>query len=434
MCDGLLQIGNQILDIFQTAAEPDQIGADAGGIQLLVGHLPVGGRGGVEAAGPGVGHMGFDGTKLQMLHEGFRSLPSALEAEGNDTAGATRHVLLSDFIVFIAFQTTIFDPGNLFVLLQVLGDGLGVGTVLTHPEGQAFQTQVQIESALGGLDGTQVPHELGSAFGDEGTGQTEPLGVGDTVIAVVGGTQAWELVGVFGPVEFAAVHDAATHSDTVTVHVLGGGVGDDVSTPLDGTAVDGRGKGVVDDEGKAVVMGGLGKDLDIQHRQSRVGDGFAEDQLGVGANGGANFLVSSIRADEGSIDAHALHGDGNQIKGAAVDGGGGDNVIAAGADIEHGVEIGSLTGTGEHGGAAALQSRDFGGHHVAGGVLKPGVEVAFRLQVKELAHLLGGGIFEGRALHDGHLPGFTVAGGIARLDAQSFGAQFLIHGNHLKKN
>ena len=50
----LSDIRDQILNIFQTTTEADQIRTNTGGIQLLVGHLPVGGRGRMQAAGAGV--------------------------------------------------------------------------------------------------------------------------------------------------------------------------------------------------------------------------------------------------------------------------------------------------------------------------------------------------------------------------------------------
>ena len=62
-------------------------------------------------------------------------------------------------------------------------------------------------------------------------------------------------------------------------------------------------------------------------------------------------------------------------------------------------------------------------------VLEAAVEVALGLQVKELAHVLAGGVFEGGGLDDGDLAGFAVAGGIAALYAQGIDAVFagLIH-------
>ena len=81
--------------------------------------------------------------------------------------------------------------------------------------------------------------------------------------------------------------------------------------------------------------------------------------------------------------------------------------------MNNGEEVGRLAGRGEHGGGAALQLADLGGHIVVGGVLEAGVEVAVGLQVKELTHVLAGGVFERGGLDDGDLPGLSVAGGVA---------------------
>ena len=68
-------------------------------------------------------------------------------------------------------------------------------------------------------------------------------------------------------------------------HVLGGGVGDDIRPPFNGTAVHRRGECVVHDEGDAVSVGCLGEFFNVQDGQGRVGDGLAEDRLGVGTAG-----------------------------------------------------------------------------------------------------------------------------------------------------
>ena len=58
--NSLCKIGQQILCVFQAAAQADQVSANACGIQLLVSHLAVGCAGRVEAAGTGVGNVGLD--------------------------------------------------------------------------------------------------------------------------------------------------------------------------------------------------------------------------------------------------------------------------------------------------------------------------------------------------------------------------------------
>ena len=334
---------------------------------------------------------------------------------------------MGKIVIFVALQSGELHPLDLLVTLQIFRHRLSVGAVLLHAEGQAFQTQIQQERALGGLDAAKVPHQLGGTLGDERAAETEALGVGDAVVAVVGGTQAGEFVLVGRPVELAAVHDSAAQSGGVTVHVFGGGVGDDVRAPPEGLAVDGGGEGVVHNEGNAVGMGGLGEFLNVQHRQGGVGDGLAEHGFGVGTEGGVQFFLGAVRVDKGGFQTHFLHGDGEKVEAAAVDGGAGNDVIAASGDVEHRHEVGRLSGTGEHGGGAALQRADLGGDGVAGGICQTGVEIALGFQIKELSHILGGVVLECGTLDDGDLAGLAVFGRITGLNAQCFGAQLGIH-------
>ena len=99
--EGLGDISDEVFAVFQTAGQTDQIGADTGGGQLLVGHLPVSGRGGVQAAGAGVGNVGLDGTQLQMLHKGFSSFSATDQTERNNATGAVGHIFLSQIVILI---------------------------------------------------------------------------------------------------------------------------------------------------------------------------------------------------------------------------------------------------------------------------------------------------------------------------------------------
>ena len=87
------------------------------------------------------------------------------------------------------------------------------------------------------------------------------------------------------------------------------------------------------------------------------------------------------------------------------------------ADVEQGEEVGRLAAGRQHGGSAALQLADLLCDDIAGGVLQAGVEIAVGLQVKQLPHILAGGIFKGSGLDNGDLAGLAVAGRIAALHA-----------------
>ena len=240
------------------------------------------------------------------------------------------------------------------------------------------------------------------------------------MIALVGGAEAGELLLVGHPVELSGIHKGPAHRYAVAVHVFRRGMGDNVRAPLHGAAAYRGGEGVVYDQGHAVGVGSPGELLDVQHRQGRVGDGLAEDRLGVGAEGGVQLFLRAVGGDESGLNAHFGHGDGDEVEGAAINGGRGDDVVAAGGDVEQGEEVGRLAGGGQHSRRAALQRGDFRRHIVAGGVLETGVKIAVGLQVEKFAHILGGGVLKGGGLHNGNLTGFAAAGGIASLDAGGF--------------
>ena len=90
-------------------------------------------------------------------------------------------------------------------------------------------------------------------------------------------------------------------------------------------------------------------------------------------------------------------------------------MVTAGGNIENGVEGGRLAGGEQHGSGASLQGADLGRHGVVGGVLEAGIELAAGLQIKQLAHILAGGILKGGGLDNGDLAGFAVAGGVTAL-------------------
>ena len=182
--------------------------------------------------------------------------------------------------------------------------------------------------------------------------------------------------------------------------------------------MDGRREGVVDHQRHAVRMGDLREALDIQHFHARVGKRFAEEELGLRTEAGVHFLIRGLVVHEGDVDAHLLQGNAQQVEGAAVDVVQAHDVVPRLADVQAGEEVRRLAGGGQDGAHAAFQGVDAGRDHVAGRVRQPRIEIARVLEVEEPAHLVGGLIFERRALHDGHLPGFAASGLVARMDAQ----------------
>ena len=236
------------------------------------------------------------------------------------------------------------------------------------------------------------------------------------MIALIRLTEARKPVCVPHPVKVSAVNDGTAQGGTVPVHVFGRGMGNDIGAEFKGTAVDRRCKGVVDNQGTAVPVRCRGKLFNVKHGQCGIGNGFTENRFGIWTEGSIQLFIRYIRRDKCDVDAHAFHCDGNQVVGAAVNAGFSDNMITAAAEIEQREKIGSLSGTGQHGGRSAFQRADFCRDQIAGRILQTRVKIAFCLEIKEFSHVLAGFIPECRGLDDRDLTGLAVSRGITALN------------------
>lgn len=102
----------------------------------------------------------------------------------------------------------------------------------------------------------------------------------------------------------------------------------------------------------------------------------------------------------------------------AVDLGGGDDVVAGRAEVEDGEGRRGLSGAGEHRGDAAFERGDLLGDLVVRRVREARVEVAARLQVEEVGHLLARLVLVGRRGVDRDLAGLALLRLPAALDAE----------------
>ena len=93
-------------------------------------------------------------------------------------------------------------------------------------------------------------------------------------------------------------------------------------------------------------------------------------------------------------------------------------MVASLTDVEHGIEVGSLSAAGQHTAYTAFQRSNLCRHSVVGGVLQTGIEISLFLQVEELGHLVRVVILESGALDDRQLDGFAVFGFVACLHTE----------------
>ncbi len=128
------------------------------------------------------------------------------------------------------------------MLLQELGDSLGVAHVALHAQAErldALQEQPGVERRLAGAD---IAQDLDAGFGDE-SGFTQ-VSILDAVVAGIGRGEIFEATAAC-PIEIAAIDDDPADRGAVTAEELGGGMGDDIGTPFERPAQVRSGKGVV---------------------------------------------------------------------------------------------------------------------------------------------------------------------------------------------
>ena len=301
----LLEIRDDILGILDTDGQTHHVRRDAGFDQLLIGELTMGRGRGMEHAGAGVGDMDDDLRELERFHKAYSALFAALEANRDNAAGAVGHILLRNVVILIGFQPRIIDGLDLVMVLKELGGGLRVGAMARHSQRQCVQTEVKQERVLRRLLRAEVTHEVGTALGDVRR-LAELVGIDNAVIGLVGRGEHREIAAC--PVKVAGIDNDAAQRDSVTVHVLGGRMNDDVGAPFKGTAVDRGREGVVHDQRDMMRVSDLSEHFDIDNIQRGIGDGLDEYRLGVGLKHLVKLLGSDHGADKIERDTEITQG------------------------------------------------------------------------------------------------------------------------------
>ena len=217
------------------------------------------------------------------------------------------------------------------------------------------------------------------------------------------------------PVKFTGVYDCSSDCRAVAVHIFRRGVGDNIRPELDRSAVDRCRERIVHDKGNTMGMRRFRELLKIQDRKRRICDRFAEDRLRIRTESGIKLLFRAVRRDKSKVNSHLAHGHVKKIKCSAVNGRARNHMISRIRNIENGIKVRSLAGRCEHTCRSAFHLRDLCSNIIIGGILKPRIKIAARLQIKKLCHVAARVILEGRALYDRDLTRLSVSRSISSL-------------------
>ena len=119
---------------------------------------------------------------------------------------------------------------------------------------------------------------------------------------------------------------------------LGRRVDDDIAAVLERLHQVRRGQRVIQDERYAVLVRDIGHRTNIQRIQARVAHGFREDRFGALVDGGAQVLrVAAVKEADGNADLGQRVVE--QVIGAAIQAGRGDDFISRVGDVEDGQRL-----------------------------------------------------------------------------------------------
>ena len=414
----LPQIPQNILNILDADAQPDEVGADARAGHLVFAELAVGGGGRVDRQALGVADVRQVAEEFQALDEPAASFDPALDAEAEDRARALRQVLRGPRVVGVRGKAGVADPGDLRVRGEELGDALGVGHVPIHAQAQRLDALDRLPAIERRLAAAEVPQDLDPRLQDEG--RRAQVGVHQPVVGRVRRGEVGEAAA--GPIEIAAVHDDPADGRAVAAQEFGGAVDDDVGAPLERPAQIRRGERVVDHQRDRVLASDRRDLVEREDADVGVAQRLAVDDLGVGLD--RPLEVGRVRRiDKRDIDADAREGVAELVVRAAVEPAAGHDVVPRAAEGQDGLRLRRVPAARRQCADAAFEAGDALLQHVGRRIHDAGVDIAELFQGEQIGRVLralelvaGGLIDRHRAAAGGRvglLAGVKLAGGEA---------------------
>ena len=144
----MTKVCDEVICAFKSATETDEVGGNACGNKLFIGHLTMGCIGGMQTATSCICHVGFNGDKAQTLHKLLCSLSSALYAETDNATSAVGAILFGKVVIFVPFKVGVSHPVNKRMILQKFCHFFAVFNVTCHTDVEAFKAEVDIKCVL----------------------------------------------------------------------------------------------------------------------------------------------------------------------------------------------------------------------------------------------------------------------------------------------
>lgn len=137
--ESLLEVGDNVLVVFEADAETDETGCDAGGLELILGVGRVGHGGGMLDESFCIAEGNGDGHELEGVDELCTGRTAALDFERNHAAEVL-HLLCGDIVADMRHKAGVVDLLDCGVSVEELSDLLCIGAVLLHTDLKGLET------------------------------------------------------------------------------------------------------------------------------------------------------------------------------------------------------------------------------------------------------------------------------------------------------
>src|SRR5690606_154999 len=215
----LLQIGNDVIDIFDADGKTHHFRPGASGDALLVRQLTVRGGGRMDDQRARIADIGEVREQFEGLDKLDAGLVATLQAESEDRACTLGRIFLLQGMVLVVREARIGYPGNLRVLFQPCRDGRCIVAVTLHPERQGFKPREDEEGVERRNRRTQVAQAKYACC--DGEGEIAEGLVKDHAAIVRPRLRQKRILARLRPVEGAAVNNDAADGIAMAADELG---------------------------------------------------------------------------------------------------------------------------------------------------------------------------------------------------------------------
>ena len=283
----LVNVGDDVIDIFNTDGKADKIGRNTRGDLFFRGELLMGRRCGVYYKGFGIADICEMRQELDVINELFACIESPFDSKADNCPCPLRQILLRIPVIGMIWQSCVIYPSYKRMIIEPLGDLLGIAYVSLHPDMESFEPLQNLEGIEGRDTSTDVAQQRQSHL-ENIREIAESFPVPDSMVGRI-------RLGKFGkpaivPGEGASVHHGTADARAVAADEFGEGVYHDVCSVLEGLEQIRCGNGIIHDKRDTSIMGHFCYGFEIIHVVLGIANGFRIDKAGIFIDCPTNIL------------------------------------------------------------------------------------------------------------------------------------------------